>query len=295
MKFSKIRWTGFTWNFFTGCDEISPGCDHCYARVIAENPRFANAFPNGFAPTFKPQKLGDPFKVKEPHFCFVNSMSDFMHKDFTDDMRDRAMEVMLECDRHVYQILTKRAQALPRYVTGWLARKGLTSVPKHIWFGVSIESDTYRFRADLLREVPGIRFISAEPLIAPLSSLNLEGIHWLIVGGESGNGSNNFRPMSPGWAVELLMKARATFFVDPLLHAMVAPAYYFKQSSGHRTETGIELIGERIEEYPFYPNHLTREEYFAIQTTLAEKAAERKSARAARISETIKQKGLIDQ
>jgi len=294
MKFSKIRWTGFTWNFFTGCDEISTGCLHCYARVIAENPRFASAFPNGFKPTFKPHKLRDPYKVKEPHFCFVNSMSDFMHKDFTDEMRDQAMEVMLQCDRHIYQILTKRAQALPRYVNGWLKRKGLAAVPKHIWFGVSIETNTYTFRANFLREVPGVRFISAEPLLAPLSTLSLEGIHWLIVGGESGNGSNNYRRMSSTWAVELLMKARSTFFVDSLLGKMTSPAYYFKQSSGMRTETGIELIGERFEEYPFYPNALSREEYLAIQADLAERAAERKVARAARISQATIQQVLTE-
>lgn len=295
MKLTKIRWTGFTWNFFTGCYEVSDECDNCYARVIAENPRFAKAFPNGFNPTFKPNKLRDPFKVKEPHFCFVNSMSDFMLKDFTDEMRDQAMEMMLEADHHIYQILTKRAQALVRYVKGWLKRKGLERVPKHIWFGVSIGADKYRFRADFLREVPGIRFISAEPLIAAAPNLNLDGIHWLIVGGESGNGSNNFRPMDHEWAFELLEKARATNFYEPLLGRNCTTAYFFKQSSGTRTETGLELRGSRYEEYPFYPNGLTSEEYFTLQTALAERAAERKSKRGQRISETLKRKVIAEQ
>lgn len=283
MKLTKIRWAGFTWNFFTGCTEISPGCDHCYARVIAEHARYAGAFPNGFAPTFKPHKLGEPRKVKEPQFCFVNSMSDFLHKDFTDAARDAAMDEMLQTDRHIYMILTKRAQALPRYVRGWLGRQGLESVPRHIWFGVSIEHNKYRFRADFLREVPGVRIISGEPLIAPLDRLDLTDIHMLIVGGESGNGSNNFRPMQAEWARALRDKARNARCADPLTGTARPTAFYFKQSSGARTETGITLDGERIEEYPFYPSGMTREAYEAQMMGLHERAeANRQRLAAAR-------------
>jgi protein gp37 len=278
MLLTKIRWAGFTWNFFTGCTEISPGCDRCYARVVAENKKFASGFPNGFAPTYKPHKLREPYRVKEPQFCFVNSMSDFCHKAFTDEQRDAAMETMLAVDRHIYLILTKRAQALVRYVHGWLRRKGLNRVPSHIWFGVSIESDTYRHRADFLREVPGVRFISAEPLIAPLSRLNLAGIHWLIVGGESGNGSNDFRPMEHGWARDLRRKARAVRVHNPVAEKMQPTAFYFKQSSGRRTETGIELDGRRYEAYPFYPSGMTRDEYERQMEALHEKAEARRRA-----------------
>jgi len=227
----------------SGCTHVSPGCLHCYAEAIATSPRFANGFPNGFDPTFKPNKLGDPAKWKTPRRVFVNSMSDVHHDAFTRDEIDSVYDAMAEVGRHDYLVLTKRPQAMAKFFLGpdgWLARRGLDRVPTQIWLGTSIESDTYAFRANHLRRIPvDIRFISAEPLLGPLPSLDLTDIDWLIVGGESGNGTKDFRPMDHEWASDLLGLAEAS-----------GTAFFFKQSSGVRTETGIELNGERIEEWP---------------------------------------------
>ncbi|HUV09340.1 MAG TPA: DUF5131 family protein [Acidimicrobiia bacterium] len=243
MDKTKIRWADTTWNVMSGCTHVSPGCDRCYAEVIATSPRFANGFPNGFDPTFKPKKLGDPKKWRKPRRVFVNSMSDVHHEAFTRDEIDSVYDVMVDVSQHHYLVLTKRPQAMARFFLGpdgYLARRGLDRVPAQIWLGTSIESDRYAFRANHLRRIPvDIRFISAEPLIGPLPSLDLAGFSWLIVGGESGNGTRDFRVMDHEWAVDLRDAARAA-----------GTAFFFKQSSGVRTETGIELAGERIEEWP---------------------------------------------
>lgn len=250
MKDTKIRWAGSTWNPMTGCSEVSEECDNCYARVIAE--KFgAPAFPNGFEPTFKPQLLGKPRSWREPRRIFVNSMSDVHHEEFTDDQVDAVYDAMAETDRHDFLVLTKRPQRMARFFLGsdagrqpsrdrrpgWLERRGLESVPDHIWLGTSIGLDKYAFRANWLRMIPVlVRFISAEPLLGGLPSLDLDGISWVIVGGESGKG---FREMDTQWARDLR---------DRCDRAGIA--FYFKQSSAFRTEQGIELDGERIEQYP---------------------------------------------
>ncbi len=186
MEGTKIRWTDNSWNVQTGCTKISPGCDHCYASTIANKFR-GKAFPNGFDPTFKENKLGLPFKWKAPSRIFVSSMSDVFHRDFTDEQIDRIFDVMVRADWHQYQLLTKRPDRMVRYIKDWLGRQGLTEVPAHIWLGVTIESDQFVWRADRLRQIPvPIRFISAEPLLTALPSLDLTGISWIIVGGESG-------------------------------------------------------------------------------------------------------------
>lgn len=237
MDKTKIRWCEHTWNPFTGCSKVSPGCDHCYAETIATSPRFAKNFPQGFEPTFKPHKVGEPRRWRDPARVFTNSMSDFFHADFTDAQRDECFDVMLEVDRHHYLVLTKRPKAMHRYVMGWLERQGLDEVPGHIWLGASVESDRYVWRADWLRKIPAlVRFLSCEPLLGPLPSLNLAGIGWVIVGGESGK---DYRPMPHEWAVDLR---------DRCDEAGVA--YFFKQSAAWRTEIGMELEGELIEEYP---------------------------------------------
>lgn len=238
MKDTKIRWAEHTWNPMTGCTVISPGCDHCYAKTIAEKFR-GTAFPNGFAPTYKPHKLDEPAKWRTPSRVFVNSMSDLMHAEFTDEQRDTVFDRMTDIDRHDYLVLTKRPQILERYISSWLDRRNLDRVPHHIWVGVSIESDRYTFRADILRRIPAdTRFLSCEPLLGPLPSLNLDGIHWVIVGGESGPG---YRPMDHQWARDI----RDACHAHP-----DRPAFYFKQSAAPRTETGIELDGELHENYP---------------------------------------------
>lgn len=239
MKDTKIRWATHSWNPMTGCSEISPGCTRCYARVISE--RFgAPAFPNGFDPTFKPKKLPLPTTIKKPSIIFVNSMSDLHHQFFTRPQIDAVYDVMLAERRHQYLVLTKRPQRMADYFhgpEGYLARRALDEVPAHVWLGTSIENDRYTFRANWLRtiDVP-VRFVSAEPLLGPVDSLNLDGISWVIVGGESGAG---FRPMDLDWARALRDRCLAS-----------GVAFYFKQSAGIRTEMGIELDGERWEQYP---------------------------------------------
>lgn len=239
MERTKIRWAENTWNPFYGCTKISPGCDRCYAEVIAEK---FNHGGTGFQPRFVPHKVGDPKKwaKKGAIRIFCNSMSDPFHTDFTDAQRDEVMAMMVDVGAHDYLLLTKRPQAMHRYFCdddGWLARTGHTEVPPQIWLGASVESDRYTFRADWLRRIPAlVRFLSCEPLLAPLPSLDLDGIGWVIVGGESGSG---YRPMNHAWARDLR---------DRCDDAGVA--YYFKQSSAFRTEMGIELDGVLHEEYP---------------------------------------------
>lgn len=245
MEDTRIRWADVTWNVMTGCSHISPGCDHCYAEVLMLG-RFRNAFPHGFKPVLKPNKLDEPRKWKKPSRVFVNSLSDIHHEDFTENEVDQVYDKMREYAQHDYLVLTKRPQRMAAFFlgpAGYLARRGLDRVPGHIWLGTSIELDKYTFRANHLRRIPvDIRFISAEPLLGPLPSLDLTDIDWLIVGGESGNGSRNFRPMDHDWAIELRDMARAA-----------GTAFFFKQSAAVRTEMGIELAGEVIEEWPAPP------------------------------------------
>lgn len=235
-----IRWTDATWNPMSGCTEVSPGCDHCYAKTFAEKMRGSAGYPVGFDPMLRPKALDNPRKWKEPRRIFVNSMSDVFHKAFPQDYIDQVFRVMLEVPRHDYLILTKRPERMAHYIKGWLDRNDLTTVPPFIWLGTSIEADKFTYRADILRTIPvGIRFISAEPLLEPLPSLNLKGLAWVIVGGESGPG---FRPMDHEWARDLRDRCAAA-----------GVAYFFKQSSGPRTEMGVTLDGRRHEEYPDRP------------------------------------------
>lgn len=235
MKDTKIRWAEHSWNPMTGCSHVSPGCDHCYAETIAEKFR-GSAFPAGFDPSWKPHKLGDPAKWPAAR-VFVNSMSDVHHPAFSDEQVGLVYDRMVEVNQHDYLVLTKRPTRMVRFLERWLDSRGLAEVPGHIWLGTSVESDGYVWRADRLREIPvPVRFLSCEPLLGPLPSLDLSGIAWLIVGGESGPG---YRPMDHGWARDLRDRCRAG-----------GVAFFFKQSAAFQTERGIELDGERIEEYP---------------------------------------------
>lgn len=196
---SAIEWTDASWNPVTGCDEISPGCDRCYARVFAERFRGVPGHPyeQGFDLKLWPDRMDLPMRWKKPRRIFVNSMSDLFHKDVPDEFIHRVFNTMCSAYtmHHTFQILTKRPKRMARYVAAhW---PSLVSYP-HIWLGTSIESDTYTWRADYLRRVPAVvRFISAEPLLSALPSIRLDGIHWLIAGGESGHGA---RPCHPDWA-----------------------------------------------------------------------------------------------
>ena len=227
----------------TGCTKITEGCDHCYAEVVAERFAGGPAFPDGFAPQFKPKKLTDPARAKEPKRWFVNSMSDIHHEAFTTEQVDQVYDAMAATERHDYLVLTKRPQRMRAYLTGrdgWLARRDLEVLPPQIWVGATIELDKYCFRANHLRAIPAlVRFLSCEPLLGPLPRLDLDGLAWVIVGGESGNGSRNFRPMDHAWAVDLRDRC-----------AQAGVAFYFKQSAAPVTEMGQLLEGRRHEEYP---------------------------------------------
>ena len=206
---SAIEWTDASWNAITGCQKVSPGCDHCYALTFAERFRGVPNHPyeQGFDLKLWPQRLTLPQQWKKPRRIFVNSMSDLFHKDVPDDFILDIFETMLIADQHIYQVLTKRPSRLVNTsLTAKITQKvyeitGDTHWPSHIWLGVSVENNNYTWRADALRKVPAaIRFISAEPLLGPLDKLRLDDIHWLISGGESGAGH---RPCDPEWVRDL--------------------------------------------------------------------------------------------
>lgn len=240
MGATSIEWCDSSWNFITGCDSVSPGCDHCYARTLAERFRGVpgNAFEQGFDLKFWPERLALPSKWKRPRRIFVNSMSDLFHKDVPDSLILDGFDAMVQANHHIYQILTKRPSRLANtsLTQQIVARYG--AWPAHIWIGTSIERDDYVWRADKLRAVPAdIRFISAEPLLGPLPSLNLDGIKWLITGAESGHGA---RPMNEDWVRGLR---------DACLAANVAFFYKQKVVKGKKVPLP-ELDGKVWNEYP---------------------------------------------
>lgn len=218
---SAIEWTDVTWNPVTGCTEVSPGCDHCYARVFAERWRGTPGHPyeQGFDLRLWPERLDYPLRWKKPRRIFVNSMSDLFHKDVPDDFILHVFAVMAQADIHTFQVLTKRPDRLTRLVPkisvhlSTFKRRSTSSWPDHIWLGVSVETIQYQWRVEKLRMVPAaVRFISAEPLLGSLRELDLTDIHWVIAGGESGPGA---RPMHPDWARslrDLCQVAKVPFF-----------------------------------------------------------------------------------
>jgi len=230
---SPIEWTDATWNPVTGCNKISPGCKHCYAermskRLLAMGNR---NYRNGFELTLQPHMLELPLGWKSPKRIFVNSMSDLFHMEVPLAYIQDVFAVMLRANWHQYQVLTKRADRLlelgPR----------LPWAPQ-IWMGVSVESSEYVSRIDDLRKTGAfVKFLSLEPLIGPLRNLNLRGIDWVIVGGESGPGA---RPMDPAWVKDVR---------DQCLTS--GAAFFFKQWGGvQKQRTGRELEGRTWNEMP---------------------------------------------
>lgn len=196
MKYSKIEWTEATWNPSTGCNKVSAGCKNCYAETMAKRLQAMGApgYENGFEFTLMPERLDMPLKIKKPTRFFVNSMSDLFHEKMPFDFLDRVFQVIRQTPQHSYQILTKREQILRDYCRNRI-------MPDNVWLGVSVESAKTKHRIDVLRSIPAnIRFLSIEPLIADVGELNLRGIHWVIVGGESGPKA---RPMQPEWAASV--------------------------------------------------------------------------------------------
>lgn len=188
MNETEIKWTELTWNPASGCTKISPGCKYCYAHALAENKRGTPAFPVGFDIVEKPHKLCEPAKTKRPSLIFTNSMTDMFHEEISDAYRDRIFTAIAATPRHRYQVLTKRPEAAARYFT-------TRRVPDCVWLGVTIENQNYVDRLRVLRRIAAkVRFASLEPLLGPID-LELaefgedrltDGIHWVIVGGESG-------------------------------------------------------------------------------------------------------------
>jgi protein gp37 len=237
-----IEWTDATWNPTTGCDRTSPGCDHCYALTLASRLKAmgvakyqkdgpARSSGPGFGLALHPGALRLPQLWRSPRRVFVNSMSDLFHDDVPLGFIQEVFAVMRRTPAHTYQILTKRSRRLAKVADQleW---------PANIWMGVSIEDDRYVFRTRHLAEVPAaVRFVSAEPLIGPLPSLQLAGIDWLIAGGESGA---EHRPMQSQWVTDLR---------DRCVGAGVA--FFFKQWGGRTPKAGgRELEGQTWDEYP---------------------------------------------
>jgi len=191
---SRIEWTEQTWNPVTGCSKLSPGCAFCYAEVFAKRLQAMGVagYKNGFAVTLHPSRLEQPLRRRKPTIYFVNSMIDLFHEDVPDAFIEQIFAVIEAAPQHRFQILTKRAERLTLFAKG-------RHIPANAWLGVSVENRRHGVpRIDLLRKVEAkIRFLSVEPLLEDIGSINLAGIHWVIVGGESGPRS---RPMKIEWA-----------------------------------------------------------------------------------------------
>lgn len=233
---TKIEWATDSWNPVTGCTQVSPGCDHCYALTFAERFRGVPNHPyeQGFDLKLWPERLDIPLHWKKPRRIFVNSMSDLFHRDVPDAFIQQVFDVMASADQHTYLVLTKRPDRMMR-----LLQRAPWWVPlPHIWLGTSVELDRFQWRVDKLRQTPAVvRFISAEPLLGPLRSLNLEGIHWVITGGESGHGH---RYLDPKWVCDIRDKCLAT-----------GVAYFHKQWGGTTPRAGGRLVdGQTWDELP---------------------------------------------
>lgn len=230
---SKIEWTDATWNPVRGCTKISPGCKHCYAERFAERFRGVKGHPfeRGFDLRLIPAKVAEPLSWRKPQRIFVNSMSDLFHDNVPTEYIQSVFDVMNQADWHQYQVLTKRAERLEE-----LSDK-LPWAP-HIWMGVSVESKDYLWRIDHLRRTKAhIKFLSIEPLLGPLGKINLRGIDWVIVGGESGPGA---RSMNAEWVTEIK---------DQCVRA--GGAFFFKQWGGvQKKRHGRELEGRTWDEMP---------------------------------------------
>ena len=191
---SRIEWTEHTWNPVTGCTNVSPGCKHCYARIMAERLKAMDmaGYENGFAITLQPNRLSEPLRRRAPTVYFVNSMSDLFHERVPLDFVEHVFDVMVRTPHHRYQILTKRPKRMVSFLKDHTA-------PANVWLGVSVENRKHGLpRIDLLRQTnAAVRFLSIEPLLESLGKFDLSEIHWVIVGGESGPGA---RPMHADWA-----------------------------------------------------------------------------------------------
>ena len=238
---SAIEWTDATWNPVRGCTKISPGCKHCYAETFAERFRGVPGHPyeQGFDLRLVPRKLSEPLKWTSPKTIFVNSMSDLFQNGIPDRFIGHVGRVMEMANWHTYQVLTKRAEHMRNMLRGPL---DFAAQLDHVWWGVSVEDRKYGIpRIDTLREMPArLRFLSIEPLLEDLGTINLDGIHWVIVGGESGLGA---RPMKASWVTNIREQCEAS-----------KVPFFFKQWGGVRkSEMGRELDGRTFDDMPERP------------------------------------------
>lgn len=230
---TKIEWTEVSWNPVTGCTKISDGCKNCYAATLTKrlvamhNPRYKN----GFEVTVHEDLIDLPVKWKTPKTIFVNSMSDIFHEKVSDEIILKIFNTMNNCPQHTFQVLTKRPERLIE-----LNKK--IKWTSNIWMGVTIENNKYLHRADILRDTDAkIKFVSAEPLLGEISEINLQGIDWIIVGGESGH---HARPMEKEWILQIKDIARKNH-----------TAFFFKQWGGtNKKKAGRILDGKTYDEYP---------------------------------------------
>jgi protein gp37 len=234
---TQIEWTDSTWNPVTGCSKITAGCDFCYAERFSERFRgvVGHPFENGFDLTLRPARLAQPLQWKQPRRIFVNSMSDLFHKEVPTQFIDAVFNTMEAANWHTYQVLTKRSSLLVKFLRD---RYGERRAPSHIWFGVSVEDEHNSVRLKHLKSAQAsVKFVSFEPLIGSVGRIDLKGIDWAIVGGESGPRS---RPMEEEWAIEIRDQCKKD-----------GVAFFFKQWGGIRPKSGGRLLkGREWNEYP---------------------------------------------
>lgn len=238
---SRIEWTEQTWNPTTGCTKVSPGCVNCYAEVMARRLSSIgiSGYENGFRLALHPTRLEQPLRRKQPTMYFVNSMSDLFHKDVPNEFIDRVFEVIQATPHHTYQVLTKRARRLHTYFR-------TRECPPNAWLGVSVENRRHGLpRIDALRQIDArIRFLSIEPLLEDLGKIDLSGIHWVIVGGESGHRA---RPMREEWALGVQRQCK-----------LAGVAFFFKQWGKYgadgvgrsKAANGRRLMGKTWDAFP---------------------------------------------
>jgi protein gp37 len=231
---SGIEWTETTWNPVTGCTKISPGCKHCYAERMAHRLQAMGQsnYRDGFKVSLHERMLALPLEWKKPRMIFVNSMSDLFHKEVPTPFINKTFDVMRKASWHTFQVLTKRSDRLREI-------EETIRIPKNVWLGVSVECEDYLYRIDDLRAIHApVKFLSLEPLIGPLPGLNLDGVDWVIVGGESGPGA---RPMQEEWVTEIR---------DTCLKVNVP--FFFKQWGGvFKKRAGRVLEGRTWDEMPY--------------------------------------------
>ena len=240
MRTTKIEWTDKTWNPITGCSKKSTGCLHCYAEGMARRLKAMGQekYANGFIVTLHERCLNEPLTWRGNHNIFVCSMSDIFHENVPFEFIDKMFDVIKSTPQHRYQILTKRAERMAEYFT-------TRSIPDNVWLGVTVEAQSSRFRIDYLRNLPAsVKFLSCEPLVEDLGELDLTGIDWVIVGGESGPQA---RPMKEEWALNIMKQVEAQ-----------GARFFFKQwgtwgADGikrNKHANGKLLKGEIIQEMP---------------------------------------------